>query len=129
MKNNEYKEICNYIEFVHVSKVEKINKGLEGDEVIFKEGGNFTFLPIKDKISYSSKTQTPAGGPIKTQTVTITTDTKTLQDLTNALKYYIIRLNQDNGFIIGNLDYPVQKVTTQPERKKTTITFKQVEPL
>lgn len=111
--------ICNYVDYTHISDIESITE----TEVVFKLGKSWIRVIAENNVIYTSDTQNPDDGPLKTEKVSITAKTKDVSGLINNKEYYILRVNYNNSnYIIGSLNYPCQK-TFSDDKIQTSFEF------
>lgn len=101
--------ICNFLEWIHISDVEKTEEG--GFTV--KAGKKFTRVFSKTKLTYREETANTDAGMVSAQTVTFSSDIPSFAGLKNPLESYILRLTHSGGTItVGHPDYPAVKSFT-----------------
>lgn len=119
------KHICSYADYAHVADISNI----KGDKVFFQDGKEWKRINAKSKITYQGTSENPDAGSIMRETVTITADSKDVEELLNGLEYYVLKLFVGSQtFIVGSLDYPSKKTFTD-DKVRVSITFSCAYPL
>lgn len=119
------KHICNYADYAHIDDIVNIRE----NSVFFQEEKEWKRINAKSKITYQGTSENPNAGSIMRATVTITADSKDIEELLNGLEYYVLRLFiGSQTLLVGSLDYPSRKTFTD-DKIRASITFTCAYPL
>lgn len=112
------------MDIVHVGDV----KNIRNQSVFFQDEKDWMRVKPRGKIVYQSQMETPDAGSICKETVTVTVDSKDVQQLLTGLEYYILRLFvNETMLLVGSLDYPAKK-TYSDDKVRVSFTFTSTSP-